>query len=119
MFEVVANTAMTSLSTDEFQPKKHIDFKPPSKIYTMSDIKLADSPISNFAVSEPFQLFTPEAVQRMRSEIFKPAVMKNFKYSSNLAQSQLRGYAAKYVNILITGKFFSADANQKGGPLHL
>ena len=79
----------------EFDPEKHIDFKEPSRTYSMSDIKLKDSPLSSFAVSEPFQLFTPEAVQLMRAEIFKPEVMNNFQYSSNLASCQLRGYAAK------------------------
>ena len=79
----------------EFHPDKHIDFKAPSKTYSMSDILLKKSPISDFAVSEPFQLFTPEAIACMREEIFKPEVMNNFQYSSNLAQCQLRGYAAK------------------------
>ncbi|KAL9633528.1 MAG: hypothetical protein Q9164_004645 [Protoblastenia rupestris] len=95
VFEIVPDATMTPLSIDDFDPKKHIDFKPPSKTYTMSDIKLNNSPISGFAVSEPFQLFTPEAVQRMRTEIFKPEVTHNFQYSSNLASCQLRGYAAK------------------------
>lgn len=86
---------LSSLSPTEFDPKKHIDFKEPSKTFSMSDLKLKDSPLSSFGVSEPFQLFTPEAVQLMRTEIFKPEVMENFQYSSNLASCQLRGYAAK------------------------
>ena len=91
----MVDTTMTSNPTDAFNPEQHITYKPPAKIYSMHDIKLQDSPISSFAVSEPFQLFTPEAVRRMRAEIFKPEVTKNFQYSSNLAQCQLRGYAAK------------------------
>ena len=87
---------MVSRAMDTFDPAKHIDFKYPSKTYSMNDIRLENSPISGFAVSEPFQLFTPEAVKRMRAEIFKPVVMNNFQYSSNLAQCQLRGYAATY-----------------------
>lgn len=82
-------------SPTEFDPKKHIDFEGFPKTYKMSDIKLKDSPLSSFAVSEPFKLFTPEAVRLMRAEIFKPEVMENFQYSSNLASCQLRGYAAK------------------------
>ena len=83
-------------STDDFDPKKHIDFTPPANILTMSDLKLPEGTgVSPFAVSDPFQLFTEEAVQRMRTEIFSKEVLKNCKYSSNLAQCQLRGYAAK------------------------
>ncbi|KAL9129910.1 MAG: hypothetical protein Q9217_001758 [Psora testacea] len=100
VFDMVAESTMTTIPGEGFDPKKHIDFKPPSKVYSMSDIKLADSPISGFAVSEPFQLFTPEAVQCMRAEIFKPKVMNNFQYSSNLAHCQLRGYAAKAAHFI-------------------
>ena len=83
-------------STDDFDPKKHIVFTPPANIMTMSDLKLPEGTgVSPFAVSDPFQLFTQEAVQRMRAEIFRKEVLKNCKYSSNLAQCQLRGYAAK------------------------
>lgn len=84
------------LSTDDFDPQKHIDFVPPSKTYSMSDLKLPEGTgVSPFAVSEPFQLFTEEAVARMRAEIFSKEVMENCRYSSNLAHCQLRGFAAK------------------------
>ena len=94
-FESLIEATMARTTGMDFHPGKHIDFKPPSKTYSMSDILLKKSPISDFAVSEPFQLFTPEAIACMREEIFKPEVMNNFQYSSNLAQCQLRGYAAK------------------------
>ena len=93
---VLEALAMHPPSTDDFDPKKHIDFTPPTNILTMSDLKLPEGTgVSPFAVSDPFQLFTQEAVQRMRNEIFSKEVLKNCKYSSNLAQCQLRGYAAK------------------------
>ena len=88
--------SMSDLSADDFDPKKHLDFTPPVKSLTMSDLKLPEGTgVSPFAVSDPFQLFTQEAVQRMRFEIFSKEVLKNCKYSSNLAQCQLRGFAAK------------------------
>lgn len=88
--------SLDNLSTDDFDPQKHIDFTPPAKILTMSDLKLPEGTgVSPFAVSDPFQLFTQEAVQRMRAEIFSKNVLENCKYSSNLAQCQLRGFAAK------------------------
>lgn len=87
---------VNTLSTDDFDPKKHLDFTPPANILTMSDLKLPEGTgVSSFAVSDPFQLFTQEAVQRMRAEIFSKEVLENCKYSSNLAQCQLRGFAAK------------------------
>ena len=91
----MVDTQSMSKSNDAFDPESHIAFKEFPRVYKMSDIDLPDSPLSGFAVSEPFQLFTPEAVRRMRAEIFEPEVMENFSYSSNLAQCQLRGYAAK------------------------
>lgn len=81
---------------DAFDPKKHLSFAPPSKVYTMADIGLPkDTGVSPLAVSEPFPLFTPEAVMRMREEVLNDEVMNKCQYSSNLAQAQLRGYADK------------------------
>ena len=93
---VINGTPDMPLNTDDFDPEKHIDFVPPTKIHNMSDLKLPEGTgVSPFAVSEPFQLFTEEAVARMRAEIFSKAVLENCRYSSNLAQCQLRGFAAK------------------------
>ena len=84
------------LSDDDFDPKKHINFSPPTKIYTMSDLNLPDgNGVSPFAVSEPFPLFTQEAIYRMRAEIMSKEVWENCQYSSNLAKCQLRGFAPK------------------------
>ena len=92
----IKTMSITPLSTDNFNPKKHIDFTPPANTLSMSDLKLPEGTgVSPFAVSDPFQLFTEEAVQRMRSEIFSKEVLENCRYSSNLSQCQLRGFAAK------------------------
>lgn len=81
----------------EFDPNKHLAYTPPSQIIMMKDIGYAeDTGISPVAVSLPFQLFSPDAIQQMRSEIFKPEVMENCSFSSNIAACQLRGYASKY-----------------------
>lgn len=64
----------------------------------MKDLGLPeDTGISSVAVSEPFSLFTEEAVHRMRVEVLSEEVMANCQYSSDLAQCQLRGFAAKSV----------------------
>ncbi|KAF2650252.1 hypothetical protein K491DRAFT_697472 [Lophiostoma macrostomum CBS 122681] len=81
----------------KFEPKKHLDYAAPPQVIMMKDIGFAeDVGVSPVAVSQPFQLFSREAVQQMRAEIFQPEVMANCSYSSNLAACQLRGYAPKY-----------------------
>ncbi|MCJ1404692.1 hypothetical protein MMC11_007918 [Xylographa trunciseda] len=85
------------LSNDDFDPTKHIDFTPPAKTYTMGDLSLPeDTGVSPFAVSEPFHLFTAEAIHRMRAEVLSKEVWESCQYSSNLAQCQLRGFAPQY-----------------------
>ena len=90
----------SSKANPVFDPKTHLDFTPPSKIYTMSDIKLEGKGVSPVAVSEPFQLFSQEAVHHMRSEVLSKKVWSTSQYSSNLSggKSQLRGYASKRVS---------------------
>ncbi|KAF2176703.1 hypothetical protein K469DRAFT_722098 [Zopfia rhizophila CBS 207.26] len=81
----------------KFDPKKHLAYTPPPQIIMMKDIGYAeDVGVSPVAVSQPFQLFSPEAIQQMRAEIFKPEVMEHCSYSSNITAYQLRGYASKY-----------------------
>jgi hypothetical protein len=80
-----------------FSPEKHLAFEEPSNIVMMKDIGFAeDVGISPVAVTHPFQLFSPEAIKIMRSEIDKPEVRANHTYASNIANAQLRGYAAKH-----------------------
>ena len=80
-----------------FDPEKHLAFTPPSKSYTMKDLNLDDIGVSPIAVSEPFQLFSPEAIEQMRAEVLSDPVWENCQYSSNLAQCQLRGFAPELV----------------------
>lgn len=80
-----------------FNPKRHLNFQEPSKVLMMKDIGFTDDVgVSPVAVTHPFQLFSPEAIKIMRSEIAKPEVTKNHLYSSNIAHAQLRGYARQH-----------------------
>lgn len=89
---------ISPLGSDDFNASKHLGFKKPPKVWSMKDLGLPENTgISPVAVSEPFPLFTQEAVMRMRKEVLCPEVMANCKYSSNLAQCQLRGFAHKWV----------------------
>lgn len=80
-----------------FDPEKHLAFVPPSMVYTMKDLSLDDIGVSPVAVSDPFPLFSPEAIQHMRAEVLSDQVWDNCQYSSNLAQCQLRGFAPEFV----------------------
>ncbi|KAI0898163.1 hypothetical protein F4806DRAFT_493828 [Annulohypoxylon nitens] len=94
---IIATPAKLTVGNDAFDPSRHLAFKEAPKVHTMKEIGLSeDTGISPVAVSEPFPLFTEEAVMRMRQEVLSPEVLKNCQYSSNLAQCQLRGFANKY-----------------------
>lgn len=87
---------LSQLGNDDFSPARHLSFKEPPKVYTMKDLGFdEDAGVSPVAVSEPFPLFTEEAVMRMRKEVLSHEVLSNCQYSSNLAQCQLRGFANK------------------------
>ncbi|EAW10213.1 uncharacterized protein ACLA_046790 [Aspergillus clavatus NRRL 1] len=79
----------------EFSPAKHLAYTQPSKVHTMAELGYPESRgVSPIGVSEPFPLFTAEAIQNMRKEVLSEQVLAKYSYSSDLAQCQLRGYAA-------------------------
>lgn len=76
----------------KFDPARHLVRAVPEKKMSMQELGFAeDVGVSPVAVSSPFQLFTPDAVDIMRNEVF--CVPDVYKFSSNIAKSQLRGYA--------------------------
>lgn len=80
----------------EFNPQTHLAFKAPSEVIMMKDLGYAeDTGVSPVAVSQPFQLFSPEAIQQMRAEVLSPQVLETCQYKSNIAACQLRGYSPK------------------------
>ncbi|KAH8648578.1 hypothetical protein BX600DRAFT_502965 [Xylariales sp. PMI_506] len=94
---VIVEPAVTNLTKDDFDPKRHLAFKEMPKVHTMKELGLPeDTGVSPVAVSDPFPLFNKEAVMRMRDEVLSSEVLNNCRYTSNLAKCQLRGYADKY-----------------------
>ena len=80
-----------------FDPDRHLAFQDPPKILTIEDIGYSNNAgVSPVAVTQPSQLFSPEAIRIMRSEIAKPEVIRNHTFCSNIAANQLRGYARDY-----------------------
>lgn len=108
---IIATEALQNKQDDEpFDAGKHMAYKPPPEVIKMTDIGYSeDTGVSPVAVSQPFQLFSEEAVQRMRSEIFRPEVMEKYRRSSNLAACQLRGIPAKSVSV--HSQFGGAQSN--------
>ena len=84
------------LDNIEFDPKEHLAFEEPENIIMMKDIGYSkDTGISPVAVSQPFRLFSTDAVQKFRDEVLCDQVLANCLYKSNLAACQVRGYAPK------------------------
>jgi hypothetical protein len=81
--------------TTHFKPELHLAFVKPKAVCTMESIGLPDVGVSSIAVSEPFQLFSQEAVDIMRSEVLADKVEEKHLFSSDIATKQLRGYASK------------------------
>jgi len=79
-----------------FHPDQHLAFQPPDGIVSMKDIGYDEGVgISPMAVSQPFQLFSPKAVQNFRNEILSPKVLEKYSCKSNIAASHLRGFVAE------------------------
>lgn len=85
---------------ESFDPVKHVNFQPPRSIYTMEQVGLEGhgiSPrveghgISPHAATEPFPLFTEEAITQMRAEIFDEKVLAECQYCSTFNKNMVRG----------------------------
>ncbi|KAL3952160.1 hypothetical protein VFPFJ_02144 [Purpureocillium lilacinum] len=76
---------------EPFDPQRHLNFQPPARVITMREIGLEGHGISPNAVSEPFPLFTQEAVQQMRAEIFSDEVLRDCQFASTFNKNMIRG----------------------------
>ncbi|KAF2108109.1 hypothetical protein BDV96DRAFT_504784 [Lophiotrema nucula] len=86
-----------------FDPAKHLSYKEDPKVLTLNDIGIDNNDgISPVAVSDPFPLFSEEAIKIMRSEIFTNEVWENCMFSSEFAGCQLRGHCPKYAPFMHT-----------------
>ncbi|KAE8346098.1 hypothetical protein BDV24DRAFT_158895 [Aspergillus arachidicola] len=75
-----------------FDPNKHLNFQPPKRVTTMKEIGLEGHGISPVAASEPFSLFTPEAIKQIRAEVFSEPVLTDCQYSSTFAKKYGLGH---------------------------
>ncbi|KAK3111815.1 hypothetical protein LTR53_012541 [Teratosphaeriaceae sp. CCFEE 6253] len=98
---------LTARATEKtaFDPATHLTFTPPRKILTFEDLGQSDAGISPNAVSEPFALFTDEAVKQMRAEIFSPEILARHYCPTSPSSGQVRGHCpndAKFINAVWT-----------------
>ncbi|EEY23328.1 conserved hypothetical protein [Verticillium alfalfae VaMs.102] len=75
---------------ERFNPAKHLAYQRPERIVSMKDIGLEGAGISATAISEPFPLFTREAIVQMRAEIFSKDSLENCQYSSTFCKNMIR-----------------------------
>ena len=80
-----------------FDAAKLVNFQCPDRIITMKDIGLEGAGITSTAISEPFTLFTEEAIRQMRAEIFSRQVLEKYQVGSDRATNMIRGYCREYV----------------------
>lgn len=78
----------------KFDPARHLRYSPPSERHSFTEFGLeAKPPPSDTCITEPFNLFTAEAVRLMRRELFQPAVFDNYMHSWARAPCVVRGIA--------------------------
>jgi hypothetical protein len=65
----------------------------------MADLRLGEQGISPVAISEPFPLFTEEAIRQMRREVFSETVLARHQYASSFCENMVRGMCPGYVRI--------------------
>ncbi|KAI9848697.1 MAG: hypothetical protein M1837_006784 [Sclerophora amabilis] len=84
-----------------FEHSKHLDFSEPPKTYSMQELGFPEGTgVSPVAVSDPFPLFSKEAIDAMRTEVLSDQVWDNCRYSSDIAACQLRGFSPKYARFV-------------------
>jgi hypothetical protein len=93
---IEGNIGKRKLENVEFDPAQHLAFEAPENVLMMTDIGYTeDTGISPVAVSDPFPLFTSEAIQKFRDECLSDDVFASCAVRSNIAACQIRGYAPK------------------------
>src|SRR5438034_6238840 len=75
----------------QFDAETHIQFTPPSKVYSMKELGYReDVTVSRIGVSEPFPLFSADAIRQMREEILSDDVWSHFNTRAILLSASCR-----------------------------
>ncbi|KAI1625869.1 hypothetical protein EDD37DRAFT_692877 [Exophiala viscosa] len=80
-----------------FDPKIHLRFQKPEKTYTLDDLKYnTKQAVGHVAATDPFPLFTREAIVEMRRELLSERTIKNCMTYTRPGSVQIRGAAPQY-----------------------
>ena len=80
-----------------FDPKIHLRFDLPEKVYTLEDLKYPfKQQAGNVAATDPFPIFTREAIVEMRRELFAARTFQNCMSKRRAGSVQIRGAAPQY-----------------------
>lgn len=77
-----------------FDPQKDLVFEPPKSVLTLRDLMLSEeNSCSPVAITQPFPLFSLDAVTRMRQDIFRPEIV--LKHGQKIKEGiyKMRGYS--------------------------
>ncbi|KIV82674.1 hypothetical protein PV11_04768 [Exophiala sideris] len=77
-----------------FQPDQDFCFEPPKAFATLKELLLSEEDASSpLAITDPFPLFTPEAVEKMRADVFRREVVDKYGQRTMPRCFKLRGYS--------------------------
>ncbi|ATY65322.1 hypothetical protein A9K55_004154 [Cordyceps militaris] len=76
---------------EEWNPEKHVAPKTQIVQHLMKDIGLEGQGVSPIAVTDPFPLFTKEAILQIRREIFSEQVLRDCRFKSDFNANLIRG----------------------------
>ncbi|KAL4908870.1 hypothetical protein BDW74DRAFT_174098 [Aspergillus multicolor] len=81
------------LSVPPFDPAIHLNFQPPSKRYTFSELGLpVPKGVPDLCYTEPFQLFSDEGIRMIRREVFRRSFLDKYMKSWERAPCIITGF---------------------------
>lgn len=79
------------VAPEAWNPEKHVTPKTHVVQHMMKDIGLEGHGVSPVAVTDPFPLFTKDAILQMRREIFSETVLRDCRFKSDFNANMVRG----------------------------
>ncbi|KAL7945557.1 hypothetical protein V8C42DRAFT_357911 [Trichoderma barbatum] len=80
-----------AVPAEAWNPEKHVAPKTEIVQHLMKDIGLEGHGISPIAVTDPFPLFTNDAIHQIRREIFSEPVLRDCRFKSDFNANMVRG----------------------------
>ncbi|KAJ6442459.1 Halotolerance protein HAL2 [Purpureocillium lavendulum] len=80
-----------AVPAEQWNPEKHVAPKTAVVQHLMKDFGLEGKGISPVAVTDPFPLFTDEAILQIRREIFSEPVLRDCRFKSDFNANMIRG----------------------------